>query len=132
MPPQETPLGESTDPQPTQESTPEEEANQKNTEDADYNDHDADEAPDIDADTSGSDPRRQEAAKPHTERVGDRSRPLTVLEHEERTSDVEDRLVKAHAADLASDHQHTTDPDRQQWTAERDRIHGEIVRDIVQ
>lgn len=62
--------------------------------------------------------------------VGDRSRPLTALEHEDRTSDVEDRLVKAHAADLASDHQHTTDPDRQQWTAERDRIHGEIVRDI--
>ena len=109
--PQETPLDESPDPQHVQESTPREESDRKDIDDADYNDHNADEIPDI-------------------ERAGDRSRPLTVLEHEERTSDVEDRLVKAHAADLASDHQHTTDPDRQQWTAERDRIHGELVRDI--
>jgi predicted ABC-type ATPase len=130
VPPQETPPNESPDPQPAQEPTPREESDQKDIDDADYNDHNADETPDNDADASSSDPRDQGAARPDIERAGDRSRPLTVLEHEERTSDVEDRLVKAHAADLASDHQHTTDPDRQQWTAERDRIHGEIVRDI--
>jgi predicted ABC-type ATPase len=126
--PQETPPGKTADPQPTQESTAKEESNQKDIE----NDLNAEKATDEDADASGSDPRDQEAAKldNHTGRADDGSRPLTVPEHEERISDVEDRLVKAHAADLASDHQHTTDPDRQQWTAERDRIHGEIVRDI--
>ena len=130
VPPQETPPDESPDPQPAQVSTPREESDQKDIDDADYNEHNADETLDDDADASSSDPRDQEAARLDNERDRDKSRPLTVLEHEERTSDVEDRLVKAHAADLASDHQHTTDPDRQQWTAERDRIHGEIVRDI--
>jgi predicted kinase len=55
---------------------------------------------------------------------------LTLEEHAERISDVLNRLIKAHAADLPSDHQHTTDRDRKQWTAERNRIQGEIVRDI--
>lgn len=45
--------------------------------------------------------------------------------------DVVDRLQKAHAADLATDHANTTDPDNKQWTAERNRIHGEIVQDLL-
>jgi predicted ABC-type ATPase len=49
---------------------------------------------------------------------------------EEPNHNVLERLVKAHAADLATDHANTTDPDNKQWTAERNRIHGEIVRDL--
>ena len=132
VPSQEAPPDESPDPQPARESTPREETNQKDIDDADYNDHDADEAINKDVDASSSDRRDQGAPEPdnHVEQADDRGRPLTVPEHEERIGDVEDCLAKAHAADLASDHQYTTDPDRQQWTAERDRIHGEIVKDI--
>lgn len=50
--------------------------------------------------------------------------------YEERGNDVLDRLLKAHAADLATDHANTTDPDNKQWTSERNRIHGEIVSDL--
>ncbi len=50
---------------------------------------------------------------------------------EQRGNDVLDRLRKAHAADLATDHANTTDPDNKQWTAERNRIHGEIINDIL-
>ena len=66
----------------------------------------------------------------HIERAENLSQPSTTHEQGNRVRDVKDCLVKAHAADLASDHTHTTDPDRQQWTVERDRIHGEIVRDL--
>jgi predicted ABC-type ATPase len=49
---------------------------------------------------------------------------------ETRGNDVLERLEKAHEADLATDHENTTDPDNKQWTAERNRIHGEIVSDL--
>ena len=49
---------------------------------------------------------------------------------EEASHNILERLLKAHAADLATDHANTTDPDNKQWTAERNRIHGEIVADL--
>ena len=49
---------------------------------------------------------------------------------EETSHNVLERLLKAHATDLATDHANTTDPDNKQWTAERNRIHGEIVSDL--
>ena len=58
------------------------------------------------------------------------SRPLTSQEHTERESDVFDHLVKAHDEDLSTDYRYTTDPDRQQWTPQRDALHGEIVAEI--
>jgi predicted ABC-type ATPase len=58
------------------------------------------------------------------------SRPLTSQEHAERENDVFDGLVKAHGEDLSTDYAHTTDPDRQQWTPQRDALHGEIVAEI--
>lgn len=53
------------------------------------------------------------------------------LDDEDRGNDVLDRLRKAHAGDLATDHANTTDRDNKQWTAERNRIHGEIVHDLL-
>lgn len=58
--------------------------------------------------------------------------PLTDQEHIEREADVFGRLTKAHDAELSTDYPHTTDPDRQQWTPQRDTIHGEIVKDIYE
>jgi hypothetical protein len=51
-------------------------------------------------------------------------------DYETRSNDILDRLQKAHSADLATDHENTTDPDNTQWTAGRNRIHGEIVNDL--
>ena len=56
--------------------------------------------------------------------------PLTDQEWVEHVSYVRDSLEKANADGLATDHLYTIDPDRQQWTPERNRIQGEIVRDL--
>jgi predicted ABC-type ATPase len=119
---------------PSAEATPTETEDSASSDDAPVSPNDHFAAQSEDSNVQGELPG-EAAAEPdndtgYGDKVGDRSRPLASLEHEDRTGDVEDRLAKAHAADLASDHQHTTDPDRQQWTAERDRIHGEIIRDI--
>jgi len=53
---------------------------------------------------------------------------LTDKEWVEHVVEVRDKLEKAHSDGLATDHVYTTDPDREQWTAERNRIHGEVVR----
>jgi predicted ABC-type ATPase len=116
-----SPQAGSSEPYSAQDSTSRDETDRKGIE---YNDHDADTS------NSGLTSKEGSLSENHIEQADGQSRPLTLREHAERTTDVQDRLVKAHAADLASDHQHTTDPDRQQWTAERDRIHGEIVNDI--
>jgi predicted ABC-type ATPase len=57
-------------------------------------------------------------------------RPLTDREHAEREIVVFDCLVKAHDEDLSTDFTYTTDPDRQQWTPQRDALHGQIVQDL--
>ena len=58
------------------------------------------------------------------------TRPLTNQEHAEHESEVFDLLVKAHDEDLSTDYAHTTDPDRQQWTPQRDALHGQIVQEL--
>ena len=115
-----------------QESTLTEETDQRKSRTPGTNhNHYADGAPEDKADTLISNPKVKEGPNRRLHRTDSKPiRPLTVSEHGERISDIQDRLAKAHAADLASDHRHTTDPDRQQWTAERDRIHGQIVREI--
>jgi predicted kinase len=45
----------------------------------------------------------------------------------EHVAEVRDRLEWADGQNLATDRQYTTDPDHQQWTPARDRIHGELV-----
>ena len=55
---------------------------------------------------------------------------LTCEDLDDIDSDILDRLRKAHKADLATNLQHTTDPDHKQWTAERNRIHGDIVQHL--
>jgi predicted kinase len=53
---------------------------------------------------------------------------LTDKEWAEHVVEVRDKLEKAHSDGLATDHVYTIDPDREQWTSERDKVHGEIVR----
>ncbi len=45
--------------------------------------------------------------------------PATDTEHTEHVKDVRDRLDKARAHGLATDQQHTIDPDKQSWSRER-------------
>ena len=53
---------------------------------------------------------------------------LTDKEWAEHVVEVRDKLEKVHSDGLATDQVYTTDPDREQWTAERNKIHGEVVR----
>jgi predicted ABC-type ATPase len=51
----------------------------------------------------------------------------------EWTDHVADVRLKLEAADeLATDRQFTTDPDREQWSSERNRLHGDLVTDFYQ
>jgi predicted kinase len=67
-----------------------------------------------------------------SERSADRTRPFTDAEWSDHLTDVRTRLDKAHAAGLATDRQFTTDPDREQWTAGRDRIQGDLVAELYE
>jgi predicted kinase len=58
------------------------------------------------------------------------SRPLTDAEHAEHVKEVRARLDKARADGLATDQQHTTDPDREQWTDSRAVIQDAIIADF--
>jgi len=57
----------------------------------------------------------------------DQSCDVTDAEWAEHVAEVREGLASADAQNLASDHLYTTDPDHQQWTAARDRVHGELV-----
>jgi predicted kinase len=57
---------------------------------------------------------------------------FTDAEWAEHVADVRDALEQADSEGLATDCQYTTDPDHEQWTAERDRIHGMIVTDLYE
>jgi predicted kinase len=57
----------------------------------------------------------------------DRPGPLDDAEWDEHVADVVGLLSEADAAGLATDSRYTTDPDREQWTAERDRVQGDLV-----
>jgi predicted kinase len=56
--------------------------------------------------------------------------PLTDGEHAEHVSEVRALLDKARADGLATDRQHTTDPDNEQWSYDRVLIQDSIIRDL--
>ena len=58
--------------------------------------------------------------------------PLTDAEHAEHVQEVRELLDKARADGLATNQQYTIDPDREQWTPARDRIHGDVVADLYE
>lgn len=57
----------------------------------------------------------------------DEIQPLTDQEYAEHVADIRGRLDKAVTAGLATEVHHTIDRDEEQWTPERDRIHGDLV-----
>ncbi|HWG65236.1 MAG TPA: zeta toxin family protein [Streptosporangiaceae bacterium] len=57
-------------------------------------------------------------------------RPLTDAEYAEHVADVRDSLVKARVDGLATDQQHTIDPDNQRWSRERRHLHRTIVAEL--
>lgn len=67
--------------------------------------------------------------KPPPPRLRDIALPesATDLEHAEHVKDVRDRLDKARAHGLATDQQHTIDPDKQIWSDKRDALHDSLV-----
>jgi predicted kinase len=56
--------------------------------------------------------------------------PLTDVEHAEHVAKVRDLLDKARAEGLATELQHTTDEDHEQWTEERTLLHDALISDI--
>jgi predicted kinase len=57
-------------------------------------------------------------------------RPLTDAEYAEHITNIRDRLDKARADGLATDRQHTIDPAREVWSAERESLHDSIIEDL--
>jgi predicted kinase len=57
-------------------------------------------------------------------------RPLTDAEYAEHVTKVRDRLDKARADGLATDRQHTIDPAREVWSAERETLQDSIIEDL--
>lgn len=59
-------------------------------------------------------------------------RPLTDAEYAEHVTKVRDRLEKARADGLASEQQHTTDPDHEQWSEDRAVMQDAIIADLYE
>jgi predicted kinase len=57
-------------------------------------------------------------------------RPLTDAEHAEHVAKVRELLDKARAEGLATELQHTTDTDHEQWTEERAIMHDAIIAEL--
>src|SRR5579871_7005200 len=57
------------------------------------------------------------------------ARPLSDEEHAEHVAFVRTRLDEARKAGLATDSQHTIDPGREVWSAERRNLHDAMVED---
>jgi predicted kinase len=57
-------------------------------------------------------------------------RPLTDAEYAEHVTNVRERLDKARADGLATDRQHTIDPARGVWSAERETLQDSIIEDL--
>jgi predicted kinase len=57
-------------------------------------------------------------------------RPLTDAEYAEHVTNVRERLDKARADGLATDRQHTIDPAREVWSAERETLQDSIIEDL--
>jgi predicted kinase len=73
--------------------------------------------------------RSHETPDADTSREPD-SRPLTDAEHADHVSEVRARLDKARTDGLATDHQHTTDLDHEQWTESRAVMQDAIIADL--
>jgi predicted ABC-type ATPase len=56
--------------------------------------------------------------------------PLTDAEYAEHVREVRDRLEQARADGLASDQQHTIDPDREIWSEHRETFHDAIIDEL--
>lgn len=64
--------------------------------------------------------------------IPDSRRPLTNIEHNDHVAKVRDHLEKARAENLATEFQHTTDADHEQWTQERTLMHDAILADVYE
>ena len=73
---------------------------------------------------------RQKPRDSRERHEADRVRPLTDAEHGPHVADVKIRLATARAAGLATELQHTTDPDREIWFKARRVLHDQIVDDL--
>ena len=71
-------------------------------------------------------PDRQEASP------ADRVAPLDDAEWAEHVAEVRDGLTDAAADGRATNQQHTVDPDRQEWSRERNRIQAALVADLYE
>jgi predicted ABC-type ATPase len=138
VPPQETPPEESPDPQPAQESTPREESDQKDIDDAGHSrgDEHVDKAPDQEAlpderRTSSTDSPDQKVPKHDDdptladERVGTLAEEWT-----EHLVEVREGLDSGRREGLISKRLHTIDGAGEIWTEERDRLHDSIIEDL--
>ena len=64
--------------------------------------------------------------------IHDRTSPLTDKEWLEHQIEVRDTLDKARAAGLTTDRLYTIDPDRKEWSVERNRLQGALVADLYE
>ncbi|HTX81303.1 MAG TPA: zeta toxin family protein [Streptosporangiaceae bacterium] len=69
--------------------------------------------------------RYLDAARPESDRV----RPLTDAEHARHVADVKVRLADARGAGLATELQHTVDPDHEIWSSTRRVQHDQLLGD---
>jgi predicted kinase len=88
-------------------------------------DHDSAETTDLPAADRADEQARDDRPTEDTDR-----RPLTDAEHAEHVTEVWDLLDKAAAEGLATELQHTTDEDHEQWTEERVVLQDAIIADM--
>lgn len=75
--------------------------------------------------------RAAESHRDSAERGGaDRVRPLTDAEHAEHVAEVKARLADARKAGLATEFQHTIDPDYEFWSADRESLHDLMLTEL--
>jgi predicted kinase len=67
-----------------------------------------------------------------TARTADQTHPISDLKWAEHQTSVSERLGKAGDEGLETTNVHTTDPDHQQWTPERNRIQGNLVASLYE
>jgi predicted ABC-type ATPase len=91
-----------------------------------------DHPPPADRDPDPRDPDPRESQDRPEARPADRIRTLDDAEWSEHVADVREGLADAAAHGRATDLQHTIDPDRQEWSRERNRIQGALVADLYE
>jgi predicted ABC-type ATPase len=96
---------------------------------ADGEDREASDSPDSQADF-GSESNPDNRPWADAEPAADKIRPLTDAEWADHVTEVREGLEEAQVEGLATDRQYTTDPDREQWTPDRDRVQGDLVLNL--